>query len=102
MVLGCESGELLERRGDALAVALAVVALIAKQRHGAGELVGEGREQLALGGQIPIEIPEESLVAAVLAKPVTDVARRSQIALMAVRDAGAPEVLGERGLGDDR
>jgi len=75
VVLGGETGELLERGRDALAVALAVIALIAKERHGAGELVGEAREELALRGEIAIEIPEESVVAAILAKPVTDVAR---------------------------
>src|SRR5689334_9267474 len=100
VVLGGEAGQLLERRGDALAVALAVIALVAKERHGAGELVREAREKLTLRGEVAIEIPEESLIAAVLAKLVTDVARRSQVALVAVRDAGAREVLGKRGLGE--
>lgn len=50
MVLGGETGQLLERRSDAFAVALAVIALVAKQRHSAGELVGESREQIALRG----------------------------------------------------
>jgi len=100
VVLGLKSGELLERGGDASAVALAVIALVAKQRHGAGELVGQAREQIALGGQIAVEIPEEALVAAIIAKPVTDVARGSEVAFVSVRDAGAGEVLGERGLGE--
>lgn len=99
MVLGGETCEPLERGGDALAVALAVIALVAKQRHGAGELVGEGREKLALRGQIPVEIPEESLVAAVIAEAVTDVARGAQVTLVAVSDAGARKALGERGFG---
>lgn len=88
MVLGGEAGQLLERGRDALAVALAVIALVAKERHGAGELVGETRQQIALRGEVAIEIPEESVVAAVLAKAVTDVARGSQVTLMAVGDAG--------------
>ena len=99
MVLGGESGQLLERGGDALAVALAMIALVAEQRHGAGDLVSQACEQIALGGEVAVEIPEESLVAAVLAKAVTDVARGAQVTLMTVRDAGAREVLGERGLG---
>jgi hypothetical protein len=44
VVLRLKACELLERRGDALAVALAMIALVAEQRHGAGELVGEARE----------------------------------------------------------
>ena len=89
MVLGGDAGELLERGGDASAVALAVIALVAEQRHGAGELVGKSREKLALRGQVPVEISEESLVAAVLAKLVADVARGSEVALVAVSNAGA-------------
>lgn len=89
MVLGLKSGELLERRGDTLAVALAVVSLVAKQRHGAGELICQAREQIALRRQIPLEIPEEAFVAAILTKPVTNVARGAEVAFVAVRDAGA-------------
>lgn len=89
MVLGGDAGELLERGGDASAVALAVIALVAEQRHGAGEFVGKSREKLALRGQVPVEISEESLVAAVLAKLVADVARGSEVALVAVSNAGA-------------
>ena len=41
MVLRGEACELLERGGDASAVALAIVALVTEQRHGARELVGQ-------------------------------------------------------------
>jgi hypothetical protein len=44
VVLGGESGQLLERGGDALAVALAMIALVAEQRHGAGDLVSQACE----------------------------------------------------------
>lgn len=89
MVLGGDAGELLERGCDALSVALAVIALVAQQRDGAGELISQAREKLALRGEVPVEIPEETLVASILAKAVTDVARGAQVALVAVGDAGA-------------
>ena len=75
MVLGSEAGDLTERGGDASAMALAIVALVAKQCHGAGELTGELLQERLLGGQITIKVAEEALIAAVLAQPVPDGSR---------------------------
>ena len=75
MVLGGEAGDLAECGGDALAVALLIVALVAEQRHGAGELAGQLLQERLLGSEIAIEIPEEPIMTAILAELVPDVAR---------------------------
>ena len=75
MVLRRKAGDLTERCGDAPAVALSRVALVAKQCHGAGELTGELLQERLLGGEVPIEVAEEALKAAIVAQPVPDGSR---------------------------
>lgn len=81
-------------------MALLVVALVAQQRHRAGELAGELLWQRLLGGEETIEVLEEPIMAAVLAQPMADVARGTQLGLMAIVDADTGQVLTQGGLGE--
>lgn len=69
-------------------MALAVIALVAQQRHGAGRGACQRVEQCALGGQVLTEIREEAREIAIVAQSMPKRARRAERAFMGIGDAG--------------
>jgi len=77
-----------------------VVAFVAEQRDGAGGGARQGVEQRALGGQVLPKVAEESREVAILSKPLAQLTRRAECALVRVLNALLGERGGERGLGE--
>lgn len=67
VVFGLQAGEVAECVGYGIAVAGVVVALVAQQRDGAGQIPGKVFEQIALCAQVAAEVAEEALEVAVVA-----------------------------------
>jgi len=100
LMLRCESGDLAEGVGDGAAMAGREIALIAQQRHGAIEFVGQGIEQVALLAEVALEIAEEFFIVAVVAQLVPDGLGRAQARLMPILDADRGQAFSQGRLGE--
>src|SRR5690606_2371752 len=85
-----------ESLGDGRAVAGPVILLVADEDDVAGELGGQGLEQILLPAEMLVEVAEEGLVITVGIEAMAQGLRRAELPLMAIVDVAALERLAQR------